>query len=161
MGFMAVRVEGDGAEHTIRFTYQTPGLKAGAVISVIALLCFGIYMVFFKIKKPKTPDFAINTADEPLNVMDFCQKAEIPGFEDSEVQKALNLEEQPLPPPEGEKAFNALENDPQNDRTGTAESLPQKGENPNENVRKDGLQTPERQKENAKNIFIKKDERND
>lgn len=161
MGFMAVRVEGDGAEHTIRFTYQTPGLKAGAVISVFALLCFGIYMIYFKIKKPKAPDFALNTADEPLNVMDFSQKAEIYGSEHSDGGEAKNSEEQPAPTPEGEKAADNLEKGPQNDRTRTAESLPENGENPNENVRKDCLQKPESQKENAKNIFIKKDERND
>ena len=39
VGFMAVPVTGDGAEHTIRFTYYTPGLTAGAVTTLFGLLC--------------------------------------------------------------------------------------------------------------------------
>ncbi len=44
IGFMAVRAEG-GLDNTIRFTYKTPGLLIGAIISIISIILFLIYRI--------------------------------------------------------------------------------------------------------------------
>lgn len=58
VGFMAVRVKA-GQENNIEFTYKTPGLSVGLVISAGFTLAFIVYMVFFRgkreiVKKRKT-----------------------------------------------------------------------------------------------------------
>ena len=45
-GFMAVRVP--SGESTIRFTYHTPGLTAGLLISLMALLLLLCYLLLFR-----------------------------------------------------------------------------------------------------------------
>ncbi len=50
IGFMAVRVKG-GQLNEISFTYKTPGLGAGMIISAAAVAAFIIYMIFFKNKR--------------------------------------------------------------------------------------------------------------
>ena len=51
VGFMAVKVDGDGQEHTVHFTYSTPGLKAGVMASAVSLLLSVIYVIWFKKRK--------------------------------------------------------------------------------------------------------------
>ena len=48
VGFMAVPVSGDNVEHTIRFTYFTPGLVLGAVSTVFGLLCAAALVLFVR-----------------------------------------------------------------------------------------------------------------
>lgn len=52
VGFMAVRVNG-GEVNEIVFTYETPGLKAGLVISVLSAAAFIVYMILSRKHKPK------------------------------------------------------------------------------------------------------------
>ncbi len=44
VGFMAVRVEG-GTTSEIVFTYETPGLKVGIIITLVCIVLFTIYMI--------------------------------------------------------------------------------------------------------------------
>lgn len=53
VGFMAVRVPANKTS-TIVFRYSTPGLTQGAVISLISLVLFILYMIFWKVKKRET-----------------------------------------------------------------------------------------------------------
>lgn len=46
VGFMAVKAKG-GTQNTIRFNYETPGLKVGAVISFVAIAILLLYMLIF------------------------------------------------------------------------------------------------------------------
>ncbi len=48
VGFMAVPVSGDGKEHTIRFTYTTPGLVEGIALSLGGLLLACALILFFR-----------------------------------------------------------------------------------------------------------------
>lgn len=52
IGFMAVRVKA-GQVNEIEFTYKTPGLTVGLIISGAAVLAFALYMIFFKGKQEK------------------------------------------------------------------------------------------------------------
>lgn len=52
VGFMAVRVPANKTS-TIVFTYKTPGLIAGAVVSGVSIVIFIGYMVFWKVPKRK------------------------------------------------------------------------------------------------------------
>lgn len=54
VGFMAVRVKA-GQVNEIEFTYKTPGLTLGALISGGAVLAFAVYMLFFKVKRSSKP----------------------------------------------------------------------------------------------------------
>ena len=53
VGFMAVLV-GEG-EHTVRFEYMTPGLKAGILVTLSAFALFIVYVAAFSIYKRKYP----------------------------------------------------------------------------------------------------------
>lgn len=55
-GFMAVKA--DEGNNKIEFRYETPGLKAGAVISVIGLISLGVYIIIFRKKKSETAGFS-------------------------------------------------------------------------------------------------------
>ncbi len=44
VGFMAVRVEG-GTTSEIVFTYETPGLKAGIIITIVCIILYAVYMI--------------------------------------------------------------------------------------------------------------------
>ena len=48
VGFMAVPVTGDGNEHTIHFTYETPGLKIGMIITFSALIIGLLYILLYR-----------------------------------------------------------------------------------------------------------------
>ena len=48
VGFMAVPVSGDGNEHTIRFTYDTPGLTVGCVTTFFGLLVAAALVLFVR-----------------------------------------------------------------------------------------------------------------
>ncbi len=48
VGFMAVPVTGDGAEHTIEFTYNTPGLSLGLLVSGGALVATLLFLFLLK-----------------------------------------------------------------------------------------------------------------
>jgi hypothetical protein len=52
---MAVPVA--AGESTIVFRYETPGLKTGFIISGAALLILIAYVVIFRVKKPRTPEY--------------------------------------------------------------------------------------------------------
>ncbi len=62
VGFMAVLVpEG---EHTVRFNYMTPGLKAGAVITLVSIAILVAYVIICKKLKNKNPDaFAVEAPE--------------------------------------------------------------------------------------------------
>ena len=51
IGFMAVRVPG-GQTSEIRFNYMTPGLKTGALATLVFVLLFLAYLFFFKKLRP-------------------------------------------------------------------------------------------------------------
>ncbi|MBQ8724409.1 MAG: YfhO family protein [Oscillospiraceae bacterium] len=54
-GFMAVPVT--AGENTIEFSYETPGLKAGALISIAGVLVFAAYMTGgYLLRKRRNPD---------------------------------------------------------------------------------------------------------
>ncbi|MGN1481977.1 YfhO family protein [Porcipelethomonas sp.] len=55
-GFMAVKAE--AGDNTIEFRYETPGLKIGAVISVIGLVILIVYIIIFRKKKDELSGFS-------------------------------------------------------------------------------------------------------
>ena len=50
-GFMAVKA--DAGDNVIKFSYETPGLKTGFIISLGSLLLLGIYMLITQIMRKK------------------------------------------------------------------------------------------------------------
>lgn len=52
VGFMAVEVPA-GKESTIRFTYETPGLRLGAIVTGISVVLFITYMVLYRVPARK------------------------------------------------------------------------------------------------------------
>ena len=48
-GLTAVAVE--NGENSIEFTYNTPGLKEGIIISILSISLWGIYMIINKKKR--------------------------------------------------------------------------------------------------------------
>ncbi|MBR3844933.1 MAG: YfhO family protein, partial [Clostridia bacterium] len=48
VGFMAVFVPGDGIEHTIEFTYTTPGLYMGLMITAFGLVATLIFLLLLR-----------------------------------------------------------------------------------------------------------------
>ena len=54
VGFMAVLV-GEG-EHTVRFEYTAPGLKAGIITTASASVIFAVYMLLWALYKKKNPE---------------------------------------------------------------------------------------------------------
>ena len=64
VGFMAVRVKGDGQVHTIRFDYTVPGLFKGVVISGFSLLALIVYTAIASaIVKKKKEEAAYSGTD--------------------------------------------------------------------------------------------------
>ncbi len=63
VGFMAVRVKGDGQVHTIRFDYTVPGLFKGVVVSGFSLLALIVYTAIASaiVKKKKESAFSSGT----------------------------------------------------------------------------------------------------
>ena len=62
VGFMAVLVP--AGEHTVRFNYMTPGLKSGAVITVVAAVMLIAYIIVCAKLKSKNPDaYAVETPE--------------------------------------------------------------------------------------------------
>ena len=55
VGFMAVLVPGDGAEHTIEFTYTTPGLWLGCAVTAGALLLTALLWLVLRKKGKAEP----------------------------------------------------------------------------------------------------------
>lgn len=55
-GFMAVLVPGDGQEHTIHFSYHTPGLKGGIIATVGSVVIVTVYLTVFYYKKRRAGD---------------------------------------------------------------------------------------------------------
>lgn len=143
VGFMAVKVSGDGTEHTIHFTYRTPGFKPGIVISCAAVLLFAAYFVIYKKKfSPGFKDCVGSSLDEQkeLDVMSFSREA-------------------------GEGAGNAppAENDGQN-APEIGGPRPLFGDSPMPKADENGGEINEissAESDEPKNIFIKKNERND
>ncbi len=77
VGFMAVRVpEG---EHTVRFNYMTPGLKAGALITIIAAIMLTVYILLCKKQRTANPE-AYNVETPELDALkaaaDYNDKSE-------------------------------------------------------------------------------------
>lgn len=54
IGFMAVAL--DEGEHTVEFKYMTPGLSAGAIITLISAVMLAVYLVLFNKYKAKHPE---------------------------------------------------------------------------------------------------------
>ncbi len=143
VGFMAVKVSGDGTEHTIHFTYRTPGFKPGIVISCAAVLLFAAYFVIYKKKfSPGFKDCVGSSLDEQkeLDVMSFSRET-------------------------GEGAADAppAENDGQN-APEIGGPRPLFGDSPMPKADENGGETKEispAESDEPKNIFIKKNERND
>ena len=67
-GFMAVLVPKGNVE--IRFTYQTPGLKLGLLITVISIILFILYMILWKILKNTKKDRFETKKYEHLNLFE-------------------------------------------------------------------------------------------
>ncbi len=86
-GFMAVLVQGDGAQHTIEFTYHTPGLTLGIAISVAGLALTLLLLLLIKKFAHKEP-----IADTFLPVLEQ--------EEDETEEGAEEIEEETLTPPE-------------------------------------------------------------
>ena len=57
-GFMAVRVP--KGESTIRFDYKTPGLKAGALLTLLGFVLLALYMLFMKKVAEKNPFWRVS-----------------------------------------------------------------------------------------------------
>ncbi len=55
VGFMAVKVPGN-SNATIQFTYKTPGLTAGLIVSGVSVILFIAYMILWKVKKRESED---------------------------------------------------------------------------------------------------------
>ncbi len=70
VGFMAVKVKGDGQQHTIHFTYKTPGLKTGAIASCGAVVLSVIYIAYWSVKRRKQRAAAQNEGVNPENDRD-------------------------------------------------------------------------------------------
>ncbi len=77
IGFMAVLVpEG---EHTVRFSYETPGLKVGALITVVSAAVLIAYLLICKRAKLKNPDaFKVESPelDELRAQAAYCDSAQ-------------------------------------------------------------------------------------
>ncbi|MGN0536401.1 MAG: YfhO family protein [Acutalibacteraceae bacterium] len=58
VGFMAVRVPAN-KKSTICFTYTTPGLFTGVIISLISFVLFAVYMIFVRVK-PRKKQYAFD-----------------------------------------------------------------------------------------------------
>ncbi len=93
VGFMAVPVSGDGQEHTIEFTYETPGLEIGMIVSGCALLLTALFLWLITRKKGEPIPWTLNQPEEePVEV---------------------DEDEQEQPLPEEPPTDHGLENDPQ------------------------------------------------
>ena len=55
VGFMAVRVPAN-SNATIRFTYRTPGLMVGLIVSGVSIVLFVVYMLLWKVKRKHGED---------------------------------------------------------------------------------------------------------
>ena len=55
VGFMAVPVKGDGQTHTICFTYTTPGLGMGILVSGVALIATAVLLALLAVLRKKRP----------------------------------------------------------------------------------------------------------
>lgn len=83
VGFMAIPVSGDGVEHTIEFTYNTPGLSLGFLVSGAALIATVLFLFLVKKRSNKEP---ITDSFIPVEI---CQESE----EENEEIPSLELEE--------------------------------------------------------------------
>ncbi len=63
VGFMAVRVPGN-SNVTIRFTYRTPGLMAGLVVTIVSVVLFAAYMILWKVKRKYSKDGSLLVIDD-------------------------------------------------------------------------------------------------
>lgn len=79
VGFMAVRVPANKTS-TIVFSYKTPGLSAGAIISGVSVVIFIAYMVFWKVPKKKNENGLVLiddlAEDNYTDVQTDCENAE-------------------------------------------------------------------------------------
>ena len=66
VGFMAVKVPGN-TNGVIRFTYQTPGLTAGLIVTGISVIFFAAYMILWKTKKKENEDGTLPLIDDMAN----------------------------------------------------------------------------------------------
>lgn len=74
-GFMAVLVPEGQVD--IRFTYQTPGLKLGLIITLACILLFILYLVFWKILKKVRPDKFATNRYAHLNLFETVSEVEL------------------------------------------------------------------------------------
>lgn len=68
VGFMAVRVPANKTSEIV-FSYTTPGLKTGAVISAVSVIIFIAYMIFWKVPKRKKENEAITVIDDMADIV--------------------------------------------------------------------------------------------
>ena len=97
VGFMAVPVE--SGMSTIEFTYETPGLYSGILISVGALLIFAVYFIVATviIKKKENRDIPFAEFGDSFDETEHGQDGELESILDS----ITNLKpETPTPPPQ-------------------------------------------------------------
>ena len=95
VGFMAVLVPGDGQEHTIEFTYNTPGLKMGALLSlggVVLTIIFLVLLKKFGKKEPITDEFIplVSQVEEPPAPKKKSQEPTLVGSEEETPPKEEN-----------------------------------------------------------------------
>ena len=78
VGFMAVDVP--AGQHTVRFTYRTPGLVAGIVVGIAGWLGLAGYLaVMFMMRKRKpaeaTPDYEREALEAAWQAQDEAERA--------------------------------------------------------------------------------------
>lgn len=92
VGFMAVRVPANKTS-TIVFSYKTPGLSAGAIISGVSVVIFIAYMVFWKVPKKKNENGLVLiddlAEDNYTDVQTDCENAE---YDEKTESKAENTD---------------------------------------------------------------------
>lgn len=112
VGFMAVRVPANQTS-TIVFSYKTPGLAAGAVISGVSVVIFIGYMVFWKVPKRKNKYELILTDDmasvDETDYIEVQYDTEIPESEIPDIPEQENQEDI------ADKTNTENENPPDND----------------------------------------------
>ena len=63
VGFMAVKVPGN-TNSIIKFTYRTPGLFPGLIVTLVSIALFVVYMIFWKVKRRRTADGSLRLIDD-------------------------------------------------------------------------------------------------
>ena len=122
VGFMAVEVP-EGTESKIVFTYETPGLKLGAIVSGITIVVFVAYMFIWKVPSRRRKDqlFLIDDmADEEKESYDSAEFIEVMATDESDDDYDEDNEEYD-DPEDHPQIFD--EEDDDNELEGTIEAM--------------------------------------